>query len=120
MSRLLQILRGRLVTAEYGPGGNINAPPIRDDLGDLSRRIANLGERQRASVQRYGQESRTLAGLALARLVSFPTSSPSRLQSRPMKMSSPFSTAHSANGSSRKHLHEDWRTGSDSTTSSVA
>src|SRR5262249_8636841 len=69
VGHLLQILRGRLRAAEYGedPPG-INPPLIRDDLGDTGRRIGNLGERHRALIQRYAQESHTLPGLAYARL----------------------------------------------------
>jgi len=72
LSTLLIILRGRMRAAEYGedaPG--FNAERIRDDLGDLGRRIGNLGERHRAFLQRYRQESRTLPGMAYARLVYF-------------------------------------------------
>lgn len=72
MPRLLQILRGRLRAGEYGEDASgIDPPLMRSDLGDLARRIGNLGERHRASVQRYRQESRTLPGLAYARLVYF-------------------------------------------------
>jgi hypothetical protein len=71
ISRLLGIIRGRLSAAQYGEDGNINAPPIRNDLGDLARRIGNLSERHRASLQRYRQEARTLPGMAYARLVYF-------------------------------------------------
>lgn len=72
LSTLLIILRGRLRAAEYGEGARgFNAERIRDDLKDLGRRIGNLGERRRASVQRYRQESRTLPGMAYARLVYF-------------------------------------------------
>jgi len=72
VSTLLIILRGRLRAAEYGddaPG--VNAQRIRDDLDDLGRRIGNLGERERAAVQRYRQDSRTLSGMAYARLAYF-------------------------------------------------
>lgn len=71
VSRLLGILRGRLRAAEYGEDTGIKAERIRDDLGDLSRRIGRLGERHRVWAQRYRQESRTLPGVAYARLVYF-------------------------------------------------
>jgi hypothetical protein len=72
ISRLLQILRGRLRAAEYGEeASGLDPPLLRSDLGDLGRRIGNLGERYRASIQRYRQESRTLSGIAFARLVYF-------------------------------------------------
>lgn len=69
--QLLQILRGRLREAEYGEDASINDPKIRHDLGEFGRRIGNIGERQRASVQQYLQDSRTLPGLAFARLAHF-------------------------------------------------
>jgi hypothetical protein len=71
VSRLLQILRGRLHAAQYGEGDRNVDAPVRDDLGDLARRIGNLGEQHRASLQRYRQRARTLPGLALARLAYF-------------------------------------------------
>ena len=72
LSTLLVILRGRLRAAEYGKDASgFNAERIRDDLDDLGRRIGNLGERQRAAVQRYRQQSRTLPGMGYARLVYF-------------------------------------------------
>jgi hypothetical protein len=74
MSLLLQILRGRLRAAEYNEGAGINAEPIRDDLGDIAREIGNLGEKHRVSLQRYQQDSRTLAGLAYHRIAHFGSS----------------------------------------------
>lgn len=71
VSNLLGILRGRFRAAEYGEDAGIQAEQIRKDLGDLARRISNLGERHRASLQRYQQESRTLPGLAYGRLGYF-------------------------------------------------
>lgn len=71
VSRLLQILRGRLRAAEYGEEGSINEPRIRDDLDDLGRRIGRLGDRHQHALRRYRQEARTLPGLATARLVYF-------------------------------------------------
>jgi hypothetical protein len=71
MSGLLIILRGRLRAAEYGEHAGGDADRIRDDLDDLGRRVGNLGERHRASAQRFRQESRTLPGMAYARLLYF-------------------------------------------------
>jgi hypothetical protein len=71
VSKLLVILRGRFNAAVYGEDAGIKAPQIRDDFDDLGRRIGNLGERQRASLQRYRQESQTLPGMAYARLAYF-------------------------------------------------
>jgi hypothetical protein len=68
---LLIILRGRLRAAQYGEDADPNAEPIRDDLGDLARRISNLTERHEHAVRRYRQEARTLPGMAFARLVHF-------------------------------------------------
>lgn len=73
LPRLLGILRGRLRAAEYGEDAEANAEPIRRDLDDLGRRIRNLAETHRASVQRYQQEARTLAGVAFGRLAFFGT-----------------------------------------------
>ena len=71
ISKLLGILRGRFKVATLGEDAGINADPIRDDLDDLGRRIGNLGERHRTSLQRYRQEARTLPWMAYARLVYF-------------------------------------------------
>jgi hypothetical protein len=71
VATLLIIMRGRLRAAAFGEDAGINAPQIRNDLDDVARRIANLAERHRASAQRYRHESRTLPGLAYARLVYF-------------------------------------------------
>jgi hypothetical protein len=71
VSTLLIILRGRLRAAVFGEEAEIDAEKVRDDLDDLARRIANLAERHRASSQRYRYESRTLPGMAYARLVYF-------------------------------------------------
>lgn len=71
VSDLLSILRHRLKAAEYGEDAGINAQRVRDDLDDLGRRIGNLGERHRVSVQRYWQDARTLPGLAYVRVVHF-------------------------------------------------
>jgi len=71
VSKLLQILRGRLRTAEYGKEASTSPEQIRDDLEEIGRRIGNLGSRARASLQRYRQDSRTLPGIAFARLVYF-------------------------------------------------
>jgi hypothetical protein len=40
-------------------------------LGDLARDVANLRERHAHALRRYGQEARTLPGLAYGRLVLF-------------------------------------------------
>jgi hypothetical protein len=71
VSRLLQILSGRLRAAEYGEDASSFDPPIRRDLGDLGLRIRNLGESYDYALRRYRQESRTLPGIAFGRLVSF-------------------------------------------------
>lgn len=71
VSKLLAILRGRFRAAVFGEDAGIEAEPTRGDLDDLGRRIGNLGERQRASLQRYRQEARTLPGMAYARLAYF-------------------------------------------------
>lgn len=69
---LLVILRGRLNAAQYGEDGN----PTRDenrrpDLDDLVTAVHNLEERRQHALRAFRQESRTLPGLAHARLRLF-------------------------------------------------
>jgi hypothetical protein len=71
VSRLVQILRGRLRAAEYGEDASSNDPRIRDDLGDLGTRMGNLVRGYEHALTRYRQEARTLPGLAIARLIYF-------------------------------------------------
>lgn len=68
---LIIILRGRLRAAQYGEDGDPNGEPIRDDLGDIGRKLGNLDERYGHAIRRYRQEARTLPGMAFARLVYF-------------------------------------------------
>jgi hypothetical protein len=71
VSDVISILRERFQVAVHGEEAGVDAVPIRDDLDDLAARIRNLGERHRASLQRFRQESRTLAGLSYSRLAYF-------------------------------------------------
>jgi hypothetical protein len=71
MRNLIPILRGRLRAAQFGEDADPNADPIREDLGDIGRRINNLAERHDHAVRRYRQEAHTLPGMAFARLVYF-------------------------------------------------
>ncbi len=71
MGDLFVILRGRLRAAEYGEDASGNDPQVRDDLGDLARRIGNLAQEHGHALRRYRLEARTLPGLAFARLVHF-------------------------------------------------
>jgi hypothetical protein len=68
---MLQILRGRQRAALYGEDASINAPQIRDDLGDLGQRLGDLTRRREHALTRFRQEARTLPGLALGRLAYF-------------------------------------------------
>jgi hypothetical protein len=68
---LLIILRGRLRAAEYGEDSGGDAEPIREDLGDIGRRIGNLSQEAAHALRRYRQEARTLPGMAFARLAYF-------------------------------------------------
>jgi hypothetical protein len=71
VSHLLLILRGRLQAAEYGEDVLRLDRKLREDLGDVGRRIGNLGARYEHALRRFRQEARTLPGLAYGRLVSF-------------------------------------------------
>jgi hypothetical protein len=73
VSRLLIILRGRLSAAQFGEDGPIDGENRRPELDDLVRRGSNLDERLGHSLRRYRQESRTLPGVAYARLRHFGT-----------------------------------------------
>jgi hypothetical protein len=73
VSMLLVIVRGRLRAAQFGEDGPIEGENRRPDLDDLVRRASNLGERLDHSLRRYRHESRTLPGVAYARLRHFGT-----------------------------------------------
>jgi hypothetical protein len=71
MGDLFVILRGRLRAAEYGEDASANDPQVREDLGDLARRISNLAQEHSYALRRYRQEARTLPSLAFGRLAHF-------------------------------------------------
>lgn len=109
VSTLLIILRGRLRAAVFGEDAGVDAEKVRDDLDDLARRIANLTERHRASSQRYRYESRTLPGMAYARLVYFGSDLVREAaEITRTKTSTVSSTAPFANGGSQRRSSANW------------